>query len=66
MARVTSHAFGRGMAQDILDKGGSLAVLLRAGDWSSSAYLRYVRTAQPQGSAVAQAVINLFDSDVEQ
>ena len=33
-ACVTPHAFKRGMAQDILAFGGSLAVLLRAGDWS--------------------------------
>ena len=63
LERVSTHAIRRGMAQDILDAGGSLAVLLKAGDWSSSAYLRYVRASQPQELAVAQAVIEMSDSD---
>ena len=62
---MSSHAFRRGMAQDILALGGSLAVLLRAGDWSSSAYLRYVKTAQPEDAAIAQAVIHVSDSEDE-
>ena len=62
---VSSHAFRRGMAQDILALGGSLAILLRAGDWSSSAYLRYVKTAQPEDAAIAQAVIHVSDSEDE-
>ena len=51
------------MAQDIIDAGGSLAVLLRAGEWNSSAFLAYLRQSQPQEVAVAQAVINLSDSE---
>ena len=62
---VSSHAFRRGMAQDILSLGGSLAVLLRAGDWSSSAYLRYVKVSQPEDAAIAQAVIHVSDSEAE-
>ena len=65
LAGVSSHAFRRGMAQDILAIGCSLAVLLRAGDWSSSAYLRYVKTAQPEDAAIAQAVIHVSDSEDE-
>ena len=62
---VGTHAFRRGVAQDIniIDAGGSLAVLLRAGEWNSSAFLAYLRQSQPQEVAVAQAVINLSDSE---
>ena len=64
-SRFGTHAFRRGMAQDILDYGGSLASLLRAGDWSSSAYLKYLRSSQPQDAAVAHAVLMLTDSEDE-
>ena len=60
-----SHAFRRGMAQDIIDGGGSLATLLRAGEWRSSAFLKYLRDCQPEEAAVAQVVINLSDSEDE-
>ena len=61
--QVSTHAFRRGMAQDIVDLGGNLAILFRAGDWSSSAFLKCVRYSQPQEEAVAQAVIDMSDSD---
>ena len=64
-AQIGTHAFRRGMAQDIIDAGGSLSVLLRAGQWNSNAFLRYLREAQPQEAAVAQTVINLSDSEDE-
>ena len=64
-SKVGTHAFRRGMAQDIIDAGGSLAVLLRAGDWRSTAFLTYLRESQPQEAAVAQVVINLSDSESE-
>ena len=60
-----THAFRRGMAQDILDAGGNLAVLLRAGDWSSTAFLHYLRESQTQDVAVGHAIINLSDSETE-
>ena len=63
--RYGTHALRRGMAQDILDCGGSLPALLHAGDWSSSAYLKYLRTSQTDDVAVAQAAIFLSDSDEE-
>jgi hypothetical protein len=62
---VGTHSLRRGMAQDILDMGGSLPALLNAGDWASSAYLKYLRTSQTEDLAVAQAVMCLSDSDVE-
>ena len=62
---ASSHAFRRGMAQDILDHGGSLSLLLKARDWCSSAFLRYLRYQQPEDVAAGQTIINLSDPDVE-
>ena len=53
------------MAQDIVSAGGSLAVLLKAGDWHSKAFLTYLRESQPEDEAVAQLVINVSDSEIE-
>ena len=63
--RYGTHAVRRGMAQDILDMGGQLPALLKAGDWRSSAYLRYLRVSQTDDVAVAQAAMFLSDSDEE-
>ena len=60
-----THAFRRGMAQAILDDGGSLALLLKAGGWTSSAFLHYLRDSQVQDVAVGQTIINLSDSEEE-
>ena len=62
---VGTHSFTRGMAQDILDRGGSLAVLMNAGGWASSAYKVYLRSEQVQDTAVGQFLIELSDSDTE-
>ena len=58
-----TRAFRRGMAQAILDEGGSLALLLKAGGWTSSAFLRYLRESQVQDVAVGQTIVNLSDSE---
>ena len=42
---------------------GSLADVLRAGGWSSSAYLKYLRSAQLDDKAVAQMAIELSESE---
>ena len=62
---VGTHSLRRGMAQDILDMGGSLPSLLNAGDWASSAYLKYLRTSQTEDLAVAQAIMCLSESEEE-
>ena len=59
------HAFRRGMAQAILDEGGSLALLLKATGWTSFAFLRYLRESQVQDVAAGQTIINLSDSEEE-
>jgi hypothetical protein len=53
------------MAQEIIDHGGSLAVLLRAGDWCSSAFLSYLRHHQHEDAAAAQTIITMSDSEAE-
>ena len=63
--RCGTHALRRGMAQDILDMGGSLPALLHAGDWSSSAHLTYLRASQADDVAVARAAMFFSDSEEE-
>ena len=63
--RCGTHSLRRGMAQDILDLGGSLPALLHAGDWTSSAYLKYLRVSQTDDTAVARAVMHFSDSEDE-
>ena len=62
---VCTHSFRRGVAQDIVDTGCPLAVLLSAGGWSSAAYTEYLRQDQGCEAAVGQAVIMLSDSEDE-
>ena len=64
--RTGTHSLRRGMAQDLMDATGSLAEVLRAGGWSSSAYLRYLRATQMEDTAVAQIVLELSDSEAEE
>ena len=61
-----THSLRRGMAQDIMDMGGSLPALLNAGDWSSSAYLKYLRVSQTDDTAVAKAMMLMSGSEDEQ
>ena len=63
--RYGTHALRRGMAQDILDMGGQLPSLLKAGDWCSSAYLKYLRASQTDDTAVARAIMFFSDSEAE-
>ena len=60
---LTSHAFRRGRAQDIISQGGSLADLLRAGGWQAKAFLAYLRDSQAQDKVVADMVVSVSDSE---
>ena len=64
-ARFGTHAFRRGMAQEIVDMGGSLATLMEAGGWTSSAFRVYLRGTQVEDMAVASAIIQLSDSETD-
>ena len=61
--RLGSHALRRGMARDILDAGGTLSKVLRAGDWRSAAFVQYLRENQSQELAIASLVIDHSDSE---
>ena len=61
--KIGTHALRRGMARDILDAGGSLATLLLAGDWQSSAFIAYLRENHLEEKAVAGLVIDHSDSE---
>ena len=63
---VTSHGFRRGMAQDVVNSGGTLATLLKAGDWHSKAFFKYLRESHVQGHAIAELVVMASDSEDEQ
>ena len=63
--KLGTHALRRGMARDVLDAGGSLATLMRAGDWRSAAYVQYLRDNQVEECAAAQLLIDHSDSDHE-
>ena len=58
-----THGFRRGMAQDIIEHGGTLATLLKAGDWRSGAFKSYLKDTQLKDVAVSQLVICVSDSD---
>ena len=64
-SNIGTHAFRRGMAQDIVSAAGSLAMLLKAGGWHSKAFLTYLRDSQIRDEAIAQLVINVSDSEDE-
>ncbi len=42
LGRVGWHSFRRGMARDMLNSGCTLATILDAGGWRSSAFLKYL------------------------
>ena len=61
--QLGSHAFRRGMARDIVDGGGSLATLLRAGEWRSAAFVAYLKEHHAEDNAISQLVVDHSDSD---
>ena len=55
-AKWTSHGFRRGMAQDIIANGGSLADVLRAGGWRSAAFLLYLEKHEVDEAAALDCI----------
>jgi len=51
-ADFSSHGFRRGMAQEILRRGGSLADVLAAGGWRSPAFLLYLDRNEVDEAAI--------------
>ena len=58
-----SHAIRRGRARDLLDAGASLADVMLAGEWRSSAVLFYLRRHQLDEAAMAKLVLDNSDSE---
>ena len=57
------HSLRRGAAQSLVDSGSSLATLLRAGGWKSSAFTAYLDFAGIENSAFSKHAEQLLDLD---
>ena len=64
-AKYTSKAFRRGTAREMLASGSSLAEVLTAGQWRSSAFMLYLDRAEVEEAAVFAALDALSDDDEE-
>ncbi len=53
----------RGHAQQILNDGGTLAEVLRAGQWSSPAFLLYLDLAEVESTAVLDMLDPVLDHE---
>ena len=61
-SRYGTHDFRRGHAKDMAESGSTLAQILRAGQWRSAAFMRYMEEA----SLSRQAAVDIaIDSDGE-
>ena len=50
-----THDFRRGHARDILQRGGTLADILQAGEWRSAAFLSYLSKEELADAAADDA-----------
>ena len=57
------HCFRRGAARSILERGGSLADVLRAGSWSSGAYRSYLDLSGPEAQTMHDVLADASDSE---
>ena len=62
-AQFGLHAIRRGASQAIVDNGGDLATLLRAGGWRSSAFKSYLSMMGVEASVFAESAVSLVDCD---
>ena len=60
-AEFTLHCFRRGHARDLCEAGNNLAVILRAGGWTSSAFLAYLDLQKLSDDAVAATADQVDD-----
>ena len=61
--KYTLHSLRRGAAQELLSKGGDLAVLLKAGGWRSSAFRAYMDEMDIQNTVATANLQTLLDID---
>ena len=60
-----THSFRRGHAQDIVEFGGRVTDILKAGDWQMPAWMRYLDIEKMERQAVAEAHFGASSSDDE-
>ncbi len=60
-----THSFRRGHAQDIVEFGGRVTDILKAGDWQMPAWMRYLDVEKMERQAVAEAHFGASSSDDE-
>ena len=65
-AMYRTHDFRRGHAQDLVENGASLGVILRAGQWKSPAFLEYLDLEVLEKGAVMEAHLDESSSDDEE
>ena len=64
-ASYRTHDLRRGHAADIQERGGNLAEILSAGEWSSPAFLSYLDVNRLEQGAVLEAHLAESDSGSE-
>ena len=57
------HALRRGAAQALVDRGGSLPLLLKAGGWKSSAFKAYLDMVGLEDDVLKSSLLHLVDID---
>ena len=59
------HDLRRGHAQDMVDNGGRLCDILRAGEWTSPAFTSYLNLEAVETAGVVEAHMAESDDDEE-
>ena len=63
--RYRTHDLRRGHAQDLVERGATLAEILRAGQWRSPAFLQYLDMQELEHGAVVEAHLDESSSEDE-
>ena len=63
--RYGLHSLRRGAAQSLIEQGGGLSVLLRAGSWRSSAFRVYLDNARVEDDVSSKSVRAFIDHDLD-
>ena len=61
-----THDLRRGHAQDLVEAGGTLAEVLRAGEWRSAAFANYIDQEMVEANAVLESHFSDSDSDSDE
>ena len=65
LASAGTHAFRRGMAQDMAAQGCQLWEILRAGGWKSAKFMTYMDEHELETGACTQLIVDHSDSEAE-